>query len=133
MKKWLNKLKSNKGFTMQDVIVAMVILALFTSTIGGCLTLIYRIQSETKITTAATSYAIKIIENIDKIGYDEVKNGMEENYKSTYSIPSKMNLIIKVDPYGTDNTVKKVELTISYEFAGKTRSLIIEKFKAKEA
>lgn len=132
MKKWLNKLKSNKGFTMQDVIIAMVILALFAGTIGASLTLIYRIQSETKITAVATSYAIKIIENIDKIGYDEVKNGMEENYKSMYSIPSRMNLKIDVSPYNTQGTIKKITLTIDYEFSGKTNQLLMEKLKVQE-
>lgn len=132
MKKWLNKLKSNKGFTIQDVIVAMVILALFASTIAGALTLIYRIQSETKITAVATSYAIKIIENIDKIGYDEVKNGMEENYKRMYSIPSKMNLKIDVNPYNTQGTIKRINLTITYEFSGQTRQLLMEKLKVQE-
>ncbi len=133
MKKWLNKLKSNKGFTMEDVIVAMVVLALFTSTIGGAMALIYRIQSETRITAATVSYAIKILENIDKIGYDEVTNGMEAKYKEMYSIPNGIDLKIEVDTYTPDDTVKRIKLIISYEFSGKTQELLMRKFKAKEA
>ena len=130
MKKILKKLKSNKGFTIQDVIVAMVILVLFAGTISASFLAIFKIQAETKLTANCTLYGIQILENIDKIGYDEVTNGMEQEYKTKYDIPQNINLSLDVSPYNTN--IKKIKLDITYEFAGHTQTISLEKLKVKE-
>lgn len=132
MKKLLNKLKSNKAFTMQDLIVAFTILLLFTSVICGAVVAIYRVQAETKLNSLATLYAIQIMENIQKISYDEVQNGDLRNWRADYDIPDRMSLNLEVEPYGEDDIIKNVKLTISYEFSGKTETITLEEFKAKE-
>lgn len=132
MKKVFKRWKSNRGFTIQDVIIAMVVLVLFASTIGASFVVIYRIQSETKLNTVATLYAIQILENTDKISYEEVTNGMENHYRATYEIPDSMNLNLEVSQYNTEDTIKNIKLTISYEFAGSTETLVLEKIKVKE-
>lgn len=132
MKKLLNKLKSNKAFTMQDLIVAFTILLLFTSVICGAVVAIYRVQAETKLNSLATLYAIQIMENIQKISYDEVQNGDLRNWREDYDIPDRMSLNLEVEPYGEDDIIKNVKLTISYEFSGKTETITLEEFKAKE-
>lgn len=132
MKKLLNKLKSNKAFTMQDLIVAFTILLLFTTVICGVVVAIYRLQAETKLNSLATLYAIQIMENIQKISYDEVQNGDLRNWRADYDIPDRMSLNLEVEPYGEDDIIKNVKLTISYEFSGKTETITLEEFKAKE-
>lgn len=132
MKVLFKRLKSNKGFTMQDVIVAMLILTIFAGLICGTYTLIYKIQLQTKLSSQVAVYAIQILENTDKISYDEVTNGMEEHYRTEYNIPNTINLKMKVNNYNTQNTIKQIRLTISYEFQGETDELVMEKFKAKE-
>lgn len=132
MKKLLNKLKSNKAFTMQDLIVAFTILLLFTTVICGAVVAIYRVQAETKLNSLATLYAIQIMENIQKISYDEVQNGDLRNWREDYDIPDRMSLNLEVKPYGEDDIIKNVKLTISYEFSGKTETITLEEFKAKE-
>ena len=77
----VKKLKSNKGFTMQDVIIGLVILTVFAGTIAGTYLAIYKTQAQTQATTVASLYGIQILENIDRISYEQVKNGMEQSYK----------------------------------------------------
>lgn len=132
MGKIVKNLKSNKGFTMQDVIIAIAILTLFAGTIAGSYLAIYKIQAETQITAVATLYGIQILENIDRIAYEDVKNGMEDTYKQAYGISDQMGLRIEVSQYDSENTIKMVKLTLSYEVAGNKEDLVLEKLKVKE-
>ncbi len=132
MEKIVKNLKSNKGFTMQDVIIAIAILTLFAGTIAGSYLAIYKIQAETQITAVATLYGIQILENIDRIAYEDVKNGMEDTYKQAYGISDQMDLRIEVSQYNSENTIKMVKLTLSYQVAGNTEDLVLEKLKVKE-
>ena len=132
MKKVIQKLKSNKGFTMQDVIIGMVILTVFAGTIAGSYLAIYKIQAQTQMTAVASLYGIQILENIDRIAYEDVKNGMEDTYKQAYDISDKMDLKIEVSPYDTEDTLKMVKLTFTYQIAGNTEELVLEKLKVKE-
>lgn len=132
MKKITKKLKSNKGFTMQDVIIGMVILTVFAGTIAGSYLAIYKIQAQTQMTAVASLYGIQILENIDRIAYEDVINGMEDTYKQAYDISDKMDLKIEVSPYDTEDTLKMIRLTLTYEIAGNTEELVLEKLKVKE-
>lgn len=132
MKKITKKLKSNKGFTMQDVIIGMVILTVFAGTIAGSYLAIYKIQAETQMTAVASLYGIQILENIDRKAYEDVKNGMENTYRQDYDISDKVGLKIEVSPYDTEDTLKMVKLTLTYEIAGNTEELVLEKLKVKE-
>lgn len=132
MEKVIKKLKSNKGFTMQDVIIGMVILTVFAGTIAGSYLAIYKIQAETQMTAVASLYGIQILENIDRKAYEDVKNGMENTYRQDYDISDKVGLKIEVSPYDTEDTLKMVKLTLTYEIAGNTEELVLEKLKVKE-
>lgn len=132
MQKIGRKLKSNKGFTMQDVIIAIAILTVFAGTIAGSYLAIYKIQAETQITAVATLYGIQILENIDRIAYEDVKNEMEDTYKQAYGISDQIDLKIEVSQYDSENTIKMIKLTLSYEISGNTENLVLEKLKVKE-
>lgn len=132
MERITKKLKSNKGFTMQDVIIGMVILTVFAGTIAGSYLAIYKIQAETQMTAVATLYGIQILENIDRIAYEQVKNGMEADYKQAYHISDKVGLKLEVSQYDDEDTLKMVKLTLTYEIAGNTEELVLEKLKVKE-
>lgn len=132
MEKITKKLKSNKGFTMQDVIIGMVILTVFAGTIAGTYLAIYKIQAETQMTAVASLYGIQILENIDRIAYEDVINGMEDTYKQAYGISDQMGLKIEVSQYDDENTLKMIKLTLTYEIAGNTEELVLEKLKVKE-
>lgn len=128
----MDKLKSNKGFTLQDIVIGLAVLTIFATTIAGGYVAIYKVQCETRLTTIANLYAIQILENINRIDYDDVKNGMENNYKQTYEMLDSMDLKIEVSQYDEEDTRKLVKLTISYEFAGKNHSILLEELKERE-
>lgn len=134
MERITRKLKSNKGFTMQDVIIGMVILTVFAGTIAGSYLAIYKIQAETQMTAVATLYGIQILENIDRIAYEDVKNEkeMEDKYRQDYGISDKVGLKLEVSQYDEKDTLKMVKLTLTYEIAGNTEELVLEKLKVKE-
>lgn len=132
MKKIVKKLESNKGFTMQDVIIGLVILSVFAGTIASSYLAIYKVQAQTQATAVASLYGIQILENIDRINYEQVKNGMEESYKQTYGISDAMNLKIEVSQYGQEDTIKLIKLTLTYQIAGNEENLVLEKLKVKE-
>lgn len=127
---------SNKGFTMADVVIALIIFSIFTGTIGSFMYSSYKMNLQTKMTGAATNYAMQILEDIDKIAYEEVTNGMETKYIEKYAIPSGFTLSIDVSNYkegdDVEDVIKKVRLTISYELAKDGRNIVIERMKIKE-
>lgn len=128
--------KSNAGFTMTDLVAALIIFSIFTGIIGTLMYTSFKTNLQTKMASAAGNYAIQILEDIDKISYDRVTNGMESSYKSKLGIPTGFNLSIEVSNYneGTskEDLIKKVKLTITYEYAGNSENLIVERLKVKE-
>lgn len=132
MENILKKLKSNKGFTIQDVIIAIVVISIFAATIGGIYLSIYRIQVKTKISSVASLYGIKIIEYIDKVSYEQVTSDMLDKYRNELEIPSSIGLQLEVSKYNEEDTIKKVKLVVSYNLEDEEQNLILEKLKIKE-
>ena len=130
------KIKSNSGFTMADLVAALTILALFTTIIGTLMYSSFKSNLQVKMSGASIYYAMQILEDIDKIPYEDVKNGMENNYISKFSIPSGFTINIDVSNYNEGNSkedlIKKVKLTISHTFYENAESIVINKLKVKE-
>ena len=61
---------SNKGFTMTDVVIALIIFTIFTGTIGSFMYASYKMNLQTKMSGSAVNYAMEILEDIDKIAYE---------------------------------------------------------------
>lgn len=135
-RKWKQNIKSNSGFTMTDLVVALIIFLIFSGLVVTAFYASYTVNSKMKITAVATNYSIQILENIDKITYDEVQNGMENMYRQMLSIPDGYNLKIEVADYNEGNDkedlIKNVKLTIEYKFIGDTEKIVINKIKVKE-
>ncbi len=130
-------LKSNQGFTMQDLVVAILILMLFVGTIGSVYLAVYEVQIDTKLDSVATLFAVQIVEYIDKISYDEVENGMEEEVRQEFSIPNSFGIQIQVSNYepeaNSQDIIKEVKVTITYTFNENDRNITINRLKIKEA
>lgn len=135
-KKCKKYLKSNQGFTMQDLAIAIIILFLFVGTIGGIYLTIYQVQADTKIDSIATLYTVQIMEYIDKVSYDDVINGMEDTVRQEFGIPESFGILIDVSSYlptgNSQDLVKQVKLTLTYHFGNDDRTINIEKLKIKE-
>lgn len=130
-------LKSNQGFTMQDLVVAILILMLFVGTIGSVYLAVYQVQLDTKLDSVATLFAVQIVEYIDKISYDEVENGMEQKIRQEFSIPNSFKIQIQVSNYepeaNSQDIIKEVKVTITYTFNENDRNITINRLKIKEA
>lgn len=129
-------LKSEKGFTMTDLVVALIIFSMFTGVLASFLFSTYKTQLQAKLAGEASFYAIEILEDIDKTGYDNVINNNESYYKSKFSIPDQYNLKVEVTNYneGTDklDLIKNVKLTLDYGINNEKESIVISAVKAKE-
>ena len=130
------RIKSNQAFTMQDLVIAIMVLLLFVGTIGGTYLAIYQVQADTKLDSVATLYMIQMLEYIDKIGYDEVTNGMEKTLRTQFAVPSRFEIAIDVSSYlpskDSMDLVKRVKLTMHYTFQKQERNIVIENLKVKE-
>jgi len=131
----INK-KSNSGFTMTDLIIALAIFTIFTGMIASLMYQSFKINVQTRMSGTAVNYAIQILEDIDKAEYDNVKNDMEDVYREKFSIPSDFTILVEVSNYSEGNNkqdlVKVAKVTITYEILNKNEDIDIEKLKVKE-
>ena len=129
-------LRSNSGFTMTDLVAALIIFSIFTGIIGTLMYSSFKANLQIKLVATAGNYAIQILEDIDKISYDNVTDGMENSYKTKFGIPTGFDLSIEVSNYneGTskEDLIKKVKLTITYGDTDNSEKLVMERLKVKE-
>lgn len=136
--KTLKKLiRSNKGFTMQDLAIATLIITIFVGLISTLMYSVYKTNVKTNLTSQMATYAVQILEDIDKIPYEEVKPELADEYKSDFSIPESFNISIEVSNYGegvnnVQDVIKIVKLNISYTILNETEGFSIQKLKIKE-
>ena len=131
------KLKSNKGFTIQDLVIALTIILLFTSTIVTGFITIYKMQLDTKMDSIASLFLVQIMERIDKLGYTEVAEGKLDSLisqmRSDFSIPESFSLSIEIEPDNmTNGLVKTVHVKLGYVFQDQDRSISVKTLKVKE-
>ena len=130
-----NKIKSNKGFTIQDLLVACLIIIIFVGIISSLMYTAYKINIKTKLMCQMTVYAVKILENIDKISYEEVQTKTANEYKDEFSIPNGFNVEIEISDYANNNindVIKIVNLKLSYTLGNETEEFEVTRLKIKE-
>lgn len=132
-----NLIRSNKGFTMQDLAIATLIITIFVGLISTLMYSVYKTNVKTNLTSQMATYAVQILEDIDKIPYEEVKPELADEYKSDFSIPESFNISIEVSNYGegvnnVQDVIKIVKLNISYTILNETEEFSIQKLKIKE-
>ena len=132
-----NLIRSNKGFTMQDLAIATLIITIFVGLISTLMYSVYKTNVKTNLTSQMATYAVQILEDIDKIPYEDVKPELADEYKSDFSIPESFNISIEVSNYGegvnnVQDIIKIVKLNISYTILNETEEFSIQKLKIKE-
>lgn len=136
VKKNILNLKSNKGFTMQDLIIAMAIFALFSVIVGTGLVSIFKVQADSQVDEVGTLYAVQIAEYLDKISFDEVENGMGDSVAKKFNIPTNFTVTINVSDYKPEDEVmsyvKDVDINLEYNFNNNSRNIRIQRLKIKE-
>ena len=140
MNKIKDQLKSNRGFTIQDLVFAIMILMIFIGVITGMYISVYRMQADTQIDSIATIYGIKMLEYIDKISFNEVtesnKFKLINKMKEDFSIPDKFNVTLDIQKYTPEwynkDYVRKVTLSIKYLTGDTESELKFNRIKVKE-
>lgn len=135
--KILNKLKLNMGATLTDVVVAMLIIMLFTGILTTTFSNIYKNNIHIKMNAIAVDYAIKILEDIDKMPYEEVENSLNEEINTKYGDYKNYEAHINIENYNKDDKnkediIKIITLTIKYKVLDSDEQYIIKKLKIKE-
>lgn len=130
------KLRSNKGFTMQDLIIAIIIFTIFAGTICSLFVIIFNTQADTQVDEIAALYAVQIAEYIDRIDYDRVTNEISSVITKELDISENYTLNIDVSEYRpqneTETYMKIVKIILTYNFKQEDKNLTIEKLKIKE-
>lgn len=130
-------IKSEKGFTMEDLTIALLIITLFVGVVSTMMYKVYKIKLKTDLTSQMVMYAVQILEDIDKIAYEEVKPELANIYNSKFSIPQGYEIEIQVSNYGEGRAnikdlIKIVRLNISYTFSGEKEEFEVTRLKIKE-
>ena len=130
-------MKNNKGASVIDAVVSILILSMFVGIIG---TLFYQIgyySNLAKYNALATHYAVMVAEDIDKMSYESVTNQLNTIIIPNYYIQDHFEVRLDVKNYNDrDNTkediLKIVTIIVDYNFKGRTETYKIEKLKVKE-
>ena len=129
-------LKSNKGFTMYDLVVAIIIFTMFVGVIGTVLVTTFKVQATSKIDEIAALYAIQIAEYIDKVSFEEVDTNLTSKVVTNLQIPNTFDVEINVTDYKpgieTESYVKVVKINLKYFYYNETQNFSIDKLKIKE-
>ena len=128
------KIKSENGFTMQDLLAGCLILTIFVGTIAGLMTYVYKTNVQTRLMAQMASYAVEILEDIDKISYEDAQDKDGNYYKEKFSIPAGFNVDLQFSDYGEnlEDVIKIVNLKVSYTFNNDTTEYKIQRLKIKE-
>ena len=140
MKKNINNklnIKSEKGFTIQDLIIALFLLSLFVTFLSSMMYSVYLTNAKTNLTSQMATYAVQILEDIDKISYEEVNSDLAQKYHAKFNIPEEYNIDLQVSNYGEgvaniQDVMKIVNLTISYTMQDETEQFSTQRLKIKE-
>lgn len=129
--------KSQKGFTIQDLAIALLIITLFIGLISTLMFNVYKINIKSKLTSQMVMYSVQILEDIDKISYEEVTSELSNSYNSKFSIPEGFEIDINVSNYADGLTnvqdlIKIVDLNISYNYLGEKEEFKVTRLKIKE-
>lgn len=142
------KVKQEKGFTGVDVVIATIVIMVFSTLI---VTLIYNNffeNAKLKKETLAMIYITEIFENVGIESYKNLENGNYEDIGNNYYnekieklIPTDIVGKYKIDltitePFNNveekENIMKKINVTLTYKLNKKEYSCSMERVKIKE-
>lgn len=133
----MQRVKSNRGATITDVVTGILILILFTGILTTSFYNIYKHNVLIKYNSIAVDYTIKILEYTDRIKYEEVTNDLNNIIKEKFNIQDRFNVKVDVQNYNKDDSekediIKIVKVTVNYKVAGEGYKYSVEKLKIKE-
>ena len=136
-------LKREKGFTLIDITVAIIVILLFMSLISVLFFNLTKSSKGIERESQATYIATNILEAYKTIDYDEIQitpaQGMEivdgqtigtKPTNPMITINDGYSAIVIVTPYTptgeSDDLVKKIKVIVSYKLANQTKTVELE-------
>ena len=133
-------LKKENGATGLDIATGALVFILFTTVILTLYVQIYKQSALIKIHQDAMTYVIKICEDIDLKEYGEIEdlNDYKNSIISQIGLPEdRYTLSLSQEKYidtypDAKDIVKKIKISLVYNFAGQDKEIIVNKIKVKE-
>lgn len=128
--------KLNRGVTLTDLVIAILIIGIFTGILTSGFTKIYRNNIYIKENEQAQYYAIRTLEDIDRMPYENVTNTLNLELAEKYNIDENY-LSINIENYNKDDPnkediIKIVTVTINYKVLNQDIQYSLKKVKIKE-
>lgn len=134
----MKNIKSNRGVSITDLVIALIILSVFAGVIGNLLYQLAYNNASLRMSAIAADYAVKEAEYIDKIAYEDVQTLNEKITQiNGEDVLDAFTIKLYVENYNNaDETkkdiIKKVTITVNYNILKDEKSYKIEKLKIKE-
>lgn len=130
-------MKSNRASTVLDVVTGMIILTLFIGILTTTFYQIYKYNMAIRLNAVAVNYTIKILEDIDKMPYEEVINELNNSLKESYNIDDNYKVSLDIQNYNKDDAskediIKIVTITTNYNGVDGQEQYTVRKLKIKE-
>lgn len=135
--KILNKLKQCKAATMSDVIIGILIMIMFTGILTTSFYQIYKYNISIRMNAVAVNYTVKILEDIDRMKYEEVTNDLNNSISTNYSIKENYDVKLDIQNYNKDDSskediIKIVTISVNYKVGNEDETYKVKKLKIKE-
>lgn len=125
-----NRFKVNKGAALADIVLAMLIIIILGGLVIGMFYKIYFNSSMITMNAIALNYAINILEETDKLPYDQVVDTI--NFKERFDIPDDFIVNVNINNYKNGDFIKIITLTIKYSLQNMEEEFTINKLKVRE-
>lgn len=129
-KKYL--LKSNKGVTGIDIVVAVIIIVVFTGIVSTLMYNSYLIGLEILKSANASAYATIILEKVDEKAFEDVTDNFVDTLISNNELELDSSYTVEFVKQDVNEIIKKVDLNINYTVGNSNKTLSISKLKIKE-
>ena len=124
---------NNKGITLIDLTVGLIVLAIFVGLIVSLMSYTYKTSLDIQKSANAMSYATIIFEKIDEKAYEDVDNNFISKLKDSGEIQMSDDYVLSLSTNELEKDLfKKIELHVDYKLNGEKRTIILYKLKIKE-
>lgn len=136
--KFFKRCKEHKAVMGVDIVVSIVVLSLFAGVIAGMFAELFMQNVSIRMDAMAVNYAIIILEDTDRLPYEEVTTeNLMNNVQDRYYISDNYTANIEVTNYSDidstkEDIIKIVKVTISYQLRNQEYSYTVRKLKIKE-
>ncbi len=131
-------MRSEKGFSAIDVVIALIVIVGFISIIAGGFYNYFVSSTGTARSSAALAYTIDVIESVEQMNYDDitsdsVKAKVDELYKSgriskAYEVETQLIQYNKtMGNEKKQDLIKTLTVTVRYELSNRTQWIQIKR------